>query len=97
MQLKTLQEIIKKKEAKNEFAIVTNLSTSESEIFEENKELSENLAPHLNQIKDFYKSKKKWRNRRYRIIFRDIYKANKSCNNWSSSHCSIFSGFCKKP
>ena len=58
MQLKTLQEIIKKKEAKNEFAIVTNLSTSESEIFEENKELSENLAPHLNQIKDFYKSKK---------------------------------------
>ncbi len=58
MQLKTLQEIIKKKEAKNEFAIVTNLSTGESEIFEENKKLSENLTPHLDQIKDFYKSKK---------------------------------------
>ena len=58
MKLKTLQEIIKKKETKNEFAIVTNLSTGESEIFEENKKLSENLTPHLDQIKDFYKSKK---------------------------------------
>ena len=58
MQLNTLQEIIKKKKAKNEFAIVTNLSTGESEIFEENKKLSENLTPHLDQIKDFYKSKK---------------------------------------
>ena len=58
MQLNILQEIIKKKKAKNEFAIVTNLSTGESEIFEENKKLSENLTPHLDQIKDFYKSKK---------------------------------------
>ena len=58
MQLNTLQEIIKKKKAKNEFAIVTNLSTGESEIFEENKKLSENLTPHLDQIKNFYKSKK---------------------------------------
>ena len=39
MKLKTLQEIIKKKETKNEFAIVTNLSTGESEIFEENKKV----------------------------------------------------------
>ncbi len=58
MQLNTLQEIIKKKKAKNEFAIVTNLSTGESEIFEENKKVSENLKPHLDQIKDFVKSKK---------------------------------------
>ena len=58
MQLNTLQEIIKKKKAKNEFAIVTNLSTGESEIFEENKKLSENLTPHLDQIRNFYKSKK---------------------------------------
>ena len=58
MKLKTLQEIIKKKETKNEFAIVTNLSTGESEIFEENKKLSENLTPHLDQIRNFYKSKK---------------------------------------
>ena len=33
MQLKTLQEIIKKKENKSEFAIVTNLTTGNSEIF----------------------------------------------------------------
>ena len=58
MQLNTLQEIIKKKKAKNEFAIVTNLSTGESEIFEENKKVSENLKPYLDQIKDFFKSKK---------------------------------------
>ncbi len=58
MQLNILQEIIKKKKAKNEFAIVTNLSTGESEIFEENKKVSENLKPYLDQIKDFFKSKK---------------------------------------
>ena len=36
MKLKTLKEIIKKKEAKSEFAIITNIVTAESEIFEKN-------------------------------------------------------------
>ena len=43
MKLEVLQKIIKKKQNKSEFAIVTNLSTGESEIFEKNKNLGENL------------------------------------------------------
>ena len=37
MKLEILKEIIKKKENKNEFAIVTNLTTGNSEIFEKGK------------------------------------------------------------
>ena len=37
MKLEVLREIIKKKENKNEFAIVTNLATGNSEIFESRK------------------------------------------------------------
>ena len=58
MKLETLKSIISKKENKTEFAIVTNLSTGESEIFEKNKPLSEELEKYSNQINNFFKSKK---------------------------------------
>ena len=58
MQLKTLQEIIKKKENKSEFAIVTNLTTGNSEIFEKGKSLSKDFEKFTNQITTFYQSKK---------------------------------------
>jgi xanthine dehydrogenase accessory factor len=58
MKLETLKEIIKKKENKLEFAIVTNLSTGESELFEEKKPLSKNFEKYNDQINKFYKSKK---------------------------------------
>ena len=58
MRLETLKEIIKKKENKLEFAIVTNLLTAESEIFEEKKPLSKNFEKYNDQINKFYKSKK---------------------------------------
>ena len=58
MKLEILKEIIKKKEKKTEFAIITNLSSGESEIFEENKPLSKNFEKYIDQIKNFYKSKK---------------------------------------
>ena len=58
MQLKILQEIIKKKNNKSEFAIVTNLETSSSEIFELNKPISKNFEKYKDQINDFYKNKK---------------------------------------
>jgi xanthine dehydrogenase accessory factor len=58
MQLKVLQEIIKKKNNKSEFAIVTNLETSSSEIFELNKPISKNFEKYKDQINDFYKNKK---------------------------------------
>jgi len=58
MKLETLREIIKRKDNKLEFAIVTNLSTGESEIFEEKKPLSKNFEKYNDQINKFYKSKK---------------------------------------
>jgi len=58
MQLKTLQKIIKKKENKSEFAIVTNLTTGNSEIFEKGKSLSKDFEKFIDQINIFYQSKK---------------------------------------
>ena len=58
MKIETLKEIIKKKDNKLEFAIVTNLVTGESEIFEEKKSLSKNFEKYNDQINKFYKSKK---------------------------------------
>ena len=43
MQLKILKEIIKKKIEKSEFAIITDLENSNSEIFELDKPISKNL------------------------------------------------------
>ena len=58
MKLKTLKSIISKKENKTEFAIITNLSTGESEIFEKKKPLSKELEKYSNQINEFFNSKK---------------------------------------
>ena len=58
MQLKTLKEIIKKKENKSEFAIVTNLATGNSEIFEKGKSLSKDFEKFTDAINTFYQSKK---------------------------------------
>ena len=43
MKIKILQEIIKKKASKTEFAIVTNLNNGDSEIYEKGRELSKNF------------------------------------------------------
>ena len=56
MKLETLKLIISKKENKTEFAIVTNLSTGESEIFEKNKPLSEEFEKYSTQINNFFNS-----------------------------------------
>ena len=58
MQLKILQEIIKKKIDKSEFAIITNLENSNSEIFELDKPISKNYEKYKDQINEFYKNKK---------------------------------------
>ena len=58
MKLKTLKSIIEKKKNKSEFAIITNLKTGESEIFEKDKPLSKEMQIYSNQINDFFKSKK---------------------------------------
>ena len=48
MKINTLKEIIKKKENKNEFAIITNIANGESCIFEKNKPLDKNFEKYLN-------------------------------------------------
>ena len=58
MKLQTLKSIIEKKNNKSEFAIITNLSTGDSEIFEKDKPLSKEMEIYSNQIKEFFKSKK---------------------------------------
>jgi len=58
MKLQTLKLIIEKKKNKSEFAIITNLKTGESEIFEKDKPLSKEIQVHSNQINDFFKLKK---------------------------------------
>ena len=50
MKKKLLQEIIKKKEKKIEFAIVTNLDNGESCIFEKDKTLNKNFDKHKEEI-----------------------------------------------
>ena len=58
MKLQTLKSIIEKKKNKSEFAIITNLTTGESEIFEKNKPLSKEMGTYSSQIEEFFKSKK---------------------------------------
>ena len=58
MKLEVLREIIKKKENKNEFAIVTNLTTGNSEVFEKGKSLSKDIEKFTDQINTFYQLKK---------------------------------------
>ena len=58
MKLEILKEIIKKKENKEEFAIITNISNGESCVFEKNRPLEKNFNKYSDQINSFFKSKK---------------------------------------
>ena len=53
-----LEQIIDKKNRKEEFAIITNISTGESFIFEKNKTLDENFEKYSEEINDYFESKK---------------------------------------
>ena len=58
MRLKTLERIIENKRKKIEFAIITDLSTGETELFRKNTPLTKNLEKHLTQINKFLDKKK---------------------------------------
>jgi len=58
MKIKVLNEIITKKINKTEFALVTNLKNSESEIFVLGEPLSKEFENYKIQIESFFKSKK---------------------------------------
>ena len=53
-----LEQIIDKKNRKEEFAIITNISTGESFIFEKNKTLDENFEKYSDEINDYFENKK---------------------------------------
>ena len=58
MKLQILKSIIEKKKSKSEFAIICNLQTGESEIFEKDKPLTKEMQVYSNEINDFFKLKK---------------------------------------
>ena len=58
MKLKTLEQIIKNKSSKEEFAIVTNLQNGESHVFEPGKKLTGDFEKFQKEVENFFKSKK---------------------------------------
>jgi xanthine dehydrogenase accessory factor len=58
MELKILQEIIKRRENKSEFAVITNLDNGNSKIFEVDKPISKDFEKYKDEINYFYKNKK---------------------------------------
>ena len=58
MKIKTLQEILKNKSLKKEFAILTNLKNGDSEIFIPNQILKGEFSKYLNEIEKIFKSNK---------------------------------------
>ncbi len=58
MKKQLLNQIIKKKENKDEFAIITNITSGESCIFEKNKPIDKNFEKYLDQIKNYFEKKK---------------------------------------
>ena len=58
MKKKLLEEIIKKKENKNEFAIITNLENGESFIFEKDKPIEKNFIEYEKKINLQFNKKK---------------------------------------
>ena len=53
-----LEEIIKKKNKKIEFAIITNLDNGESCIFEKDKLLDKNFEKYKDKISSYFNKKK---------------------------------------
>ena len=58
MKKQLLEQIIKKKKNKNEFAIITNIENGESCIYEKNKPIDKNFEKYLDQINSYYDKKK---------------------------------------
>ena len=58
MKTEILKEIIKRKSLKEDFAVLTNLTTGISEIFDSKKMLSREFKNYENKIKNFYNLKK---------------------------------------
>ena len=58
MKKQLLDQIIKKKENKDEFAIITNIANGESCIFEKKNSLDKNFEKYTDQINNYFEKKK---------------------------------------
>ena len=58
MKKQLLDQIMKNKENKSEFAIITNIVNGESCIYEKNKPIDKNFEKYLEQIKNYFEKKK---------------------------------------
>ena len=58
MKKQLLDQIIKKKKNKDEFAIITNIENGESCIFEKNNPLDKNFDKYFDQINNYFEKKK---------------------------------------
>ena len=58
MKKKLLNQILKKKNNKDEFAVITNISNGESCIFEKNKPIDKNFENYLKKIQNNFEKKK---------------------------------------
>ena len=58
MKIEILKEIIEKKSLKEEFAVLTNLSNGNSEIFNSGNQLGKDFENYKNEIENFYNLKK---------------------------------------
>ena len=58
MKQQLLDQIIKKKKNKDEFAIITNIENGESCIFEKNNPLDKNFDKYFDQINNYFEKKK---------------------------------------
>ena len=58
MKKELLEQIIKKKSQKIEFAILTNLENGENAIFEKNKSINKNFEQYSNEINLYFENKK---------------------------------------
>ena len=58
MKRQLLEQILKKKKNKNEFAIITNISNGESCIFEKNRPLDKNFEKYSDKINNYFNKKK---------------------------------------
>ena len=62
MKKQLLNQIIKKKQKKTEFSIITNLENGEGCIFEKNKPIDKNFEKYIEKINFHFDKKKKWNN-----------------------------------
>ena len=62
MKLEMLNEIIQKQSSSQNFALLTNLTNGNSEIFEFGKLLSIDFENYKKQIENYHSLKKKWSN-----------------------------------